>query len=553
MRLRPYQNAAVQSVFDWFGTDDGNPLIVMPTGTGKALTIADFIRRALHAYPQTRVLMLTHVRELIRQNAETMIRIWPDAPLGICSSGLGRKDFSSQIIFAGIQSIHRYADRLPPVDLVIVDECHLIPTKDNTMYGRFLADLRRVNPYVKIVGFTATHYRLDSGYLHTGEDALFGGVSYEYGIRDAINDGWLCEPIPQHMATTLDAGNVARRGGDFVPGELERAVDVDPITQAICDEIIKYGERRRSWLVFAAGVKHAHHICEAMQARGIVSAVVDGGTDTGVRDTTIAAFKRGEIRALVGARIFTTGFDAPNIDLIADAHPTESTSLHVQKIGRGTRIHPSTYFDGFNEATADHRKAAIAASVKPNCLYLDFAGNAGRHGPLDQLVIKEPGKGGGGEAPVKECPDCFAQIHASIRSCPYCGHEFPPPEPKVLATPKSDALLSSQIAPQWVAVSDVSYFKHTKPGVPPSLRVEYRCGLSLYREWVCLEHTGFARQKACQWWQARAGTAVPNEVDEAIKRLDEIRKPSRIQVRKNGKFFEVVAADYAALEVVDEL
>ena len=543
MKLRPYQDDAVTSIFNWFHDNDGNPLIVMPTGTGKALTIAEFIKRALFAYPKTRVLMLTHVRELIRQNAETMIRHWPDVPIGICSSGLGKRDYHSQVLFAGIQTIHRHADKIPAVDLVIVDECHLIPAKADTMYGRFLADLRRINPYVKIVGLTATEYRLDSGFLHTGDDALFGGVAYQYSIRTAIDDGWLCEPIPQHMETTLDASNVPKRGNDFVPGELERAVDVDPITQAICNEIIRYGERRRSWLVFSSGVKHAHHICEALQARGVVAAVVDGGTDTSVRDSTIAAFKRGEIRALVGARIFTTGFDAPNIDLIADAHPTQSTGLHVQKIGRGTRIHPSTYFDGFNDATAEQRKAAIAASIKPNCLYLDFAGNAGRHGPLDQLVIKEPGKGGGGEAPVKECPDCFAQIHASIRSCPYCGHEFPPPEPKILAKPKSDALLSSQIAPQWVDVTSVQYFKHTKPDAPPSLRVEYRCGLSLYREWVCLEHTGFARQKACQWWQSRAGTSVPNDVDDAIKRLDEIPTPSRICVRKNGKFFDILKAD----------
>jgi len=543
-KLRPYQDAAVGALFDWFAEQTGNPLVVMPTGTGKALTIAAFIRRALVEYPQTRVLMLCHVRELIRQNADTLIRLWPDCPIGVCSAGLGRADMYHQVLFAGIQSIHRKADDIPCPDLIIVDEAHLIPRKQATMYGAFLARLKERNPYLKIIGFTATEYRLDSGYMHKGEGAIFDGIAYEYKITDAIKGGWLCEPIPKSMATKLDASGVKKQGGDFKAGDLERAVDVDPITRAACAEIIAYGANRKSWLVFSSGVKHARHICDALIDLGIRAAVVDGDTSFAERDATIAEFKLGNVQCLVGARIFTTGFDAPNLDLIADLNPTDSTGLHVQKVGRGTRIHPSAYFDGFNEATAADRIASIASSPKPNCLYLDFAGNAARHGPLDALVVREPGKGGGGEAPVKECPDCFEHIHASIRVCPYCGHEFPPPETKLKPVASSDALLSTQIKPEWLDVTSVGYFKHMKAGGAPTMRVEYRCGLMQHKEWVCIEHAGYARQEACRWWQTRSTGEVPHTVDDALKNLHDLKKPSRILVRKNGKFFEIINAEF---------
>ncbi|NDG48730.1 MAG: DNA helicase, partial [Rhodospirillales bacterium] len=109
LSLRPYQRAAIEALYDYFAASDGNPLVVIPTAGGKSVVIAGFIREAIAAYAETRVLVLTHQRELISQNFMAMMRAWPEAPAGIYSAGLSRRDIRAQILFAGIQSIHRHA------------------------------------------------------------------------------------------------------------------------------------------------------------------------------------------------------------------------------------------------------------------------------------------------------------------------------------------------------------------------------------------------------------------------------------------------------------
>ena len=212
-----------------------------------------------------------------------------------------------------------------------------------------------------------------------------------------------------------------------------------------------YGEGRRSWLVFCSGVAHATHVAEAIRERGVSCATIFGDTPTAERDRIIAAFKRGEIRALASMGVLTTGFNAPAVDLIAMLRPTKSAGLYVQMAGRGTRLAPG----------------------KENCLVLDFAGNVARHGPVDAVTPKPPSEAEGGAPPTKVCPDCDSILAAAVRQCPDCGHLFPPPEVKVAATATTLAILST-MRPQWVAVSDITYGRHEKPGKPPSLRVDYQ-------------------------------------------------------------------------------
>ena len=146
LSLRPYQRAAIDALYGYFGGNTGNPLVVMPTGTGKSVVIAGFIREAIAAYGDTRVLVLTHVRELIQQNFIALLRAWPEAPAGIYSAGLSRRDIRAQILFAGIQSIHRHAYQVQRCDLVLIDEAHLLGRGDSGMYRSFLAQLTRSTP-----------------------------------------------------------------------------------------------------------------------------------------------------------------------------------------------------------------------------------------------------------------------------------------------------------------------------------------------------------------------------------------------------------------------
>jgi DNA repair protein RadD len=521
LQLRPYQRAAIDAIYAYYEKYSGNALITIPTAGGKSLVAAAFIQEVLAQWPDQRIIILTHVRELISQNFAELNRLWPEAPAGIYSAGLNRRDSQARILFAGIQSVHRKAYVIQRADLVLVDEAHLIPGKANTTYRRFLDDLTRINPQLKIIGLTATPYRLDSGMLHVGPDALFDDIAFEVSVRELIDQGYLAPLISKQTSTRLDVSGVGTRGGEFVAGQLEAAVDQDPITQSAIDEVVAYGRDRRSWLLFCAGVDHAQHVYDAVRSRGVSCATIFGHTPKAERDRIIAAFKSGKIRALASMGVLTTGFNAPAVDLIAMLRPTKSTGLYVQMAGRGTRLAPD----------------------KENCLVLDSAGNVARHGPID-LVKPKDKTNGDGEAPTRVCPECQTINALAAQVCAECGYVFPVPEAAQLdATATTRPILSTGRPAAWVAVTGVTYHRHEKLGKPPSLRVDYLCGLVRHSEWVCPEHGGYATSKATQWWARRAnGRPPPTTVDEALARTDELQNPIQIAVRPNGRFTEVVHA-----------
>lgn len=497
---------------------------VVHHNTGKSLCIAGFTREAIAAYGDTRVLVLTHVKELIQQNFMAMLRAWPEAPAGIYSAGLSRRDIHAQILFAGIQSIHRHARQVQRCDLVLIDEAHLLGRGDSGMYRSFLAQLNEINAgLLKVVGFTATPYRLDSGMLHEGKDRLFTDIAFDVPVLEMIQQGYLCPVVPKQTSTQLDVGGVGTRGGEFIAKDLEAAVDRDEVTRAAVAEIVQHGEGRGSWLVFCSGVAHARHVRDAIREHGISAETVTGDTPGPERDGILAAFKAGRLRCVTNANVLTTGFDAPGTDLIALLRPTKSVGLYVQMVGRGTRL----------------------AEGKDDCLVLDFAGNTARHGPIDTVDGRKKEPAGDGEAPIKVCPECQTINHASARHCIECDHEFPPPVVKVAPQAASNALLSTQIQAAWCDVTGITYARHDKPGKPASLRVTYECGLARHSEWVCFEHTGFPRDKAVGWWRRRAGNLPPpSTVDEALGHLDQLRRPIAIQVRPAGQYTEIAAARF---------
>ena len=516
LTLRPYQNAAISSIYGYFQSNTGNPLVVIPTAGGKSLVMAAFIEGVLKAWPDQRILIVTHVRELIAQNHAEMIGLWADAPAGIYSAGLGKREAQARVLFAGIQSIHRRAREIGHTDLVLIDEAHLIPGKSSTMYRRFLDALSAINPALRVIGLTATPFRLDSGMLHEGKNALFTDIAYEAPVRDLIDQGYLSPLVSKQPTTRLDVSKVGSRAGDFIARDLVAAVDQEATTRAAVTEIIEYGKDRKSWLAFCSGVDHARHVAEEFGRQGITCQTIFGDTPKDERDAIIGAFKHGEIRALASMGVLTTGFNAPAVDLIALLRPTKSAGLYVQMVGRGTRLAPG----------------------KENCLVLDFAGNVRRHGPIDLVRPKRPGEGGGGEAPTKVCPECDSIIALSAKECPDCGYVFPARAVKIAHTAATLPVLSPKV--QWLPVHGVSYSRHDKLGGRPSLKVTYSCGLKSYSEWVCIEHQGYARQKAAEWWRKRApGCPVPLTVDQAIAEAKQLMRPSAISVRPSGRYVEV--------------
>lgn len=497
--LRDYQHAAVEAVYDHLRTRDDNPCVVIPTAGGKTPVIATICKDAVGRWGG-RVLVLAHVKELLEQTADKLRAVCPEVPFGVYSAGLKRKDRTEPVIVAGIQSIWKKACDFDPFDLVIVDEAHLIPPEGDGMYRQFLDDARTVNPHLRVIGCTATPYRLKSGSICTPEGIL-NDVCYEVGVRELIVRGYLCPLVSKAGQTRFDTSGLHARGGEFVADEVEDLMNQEAPVRAACAEIAEATQSRNACLIFASGVRHGRHVAEVLQSEhGIACGFVCGDTEAGERDATLARFKAGELKYLCNVNVLTTGFDAPHIDCVALLRPTLSPGLYYQMVGRGFRLHPS----------------------KANCLVLDFGGNVLRHGPVDRIKVKTANRDGTGEAPAKECPECHALIPAAYAACPECGHEFPPPEkPTHDAKASTAAVLSGQVTVETFPVHDVMFGVHTKRGAaddaPKSLRVDYKIGWHRWKsEWVCLEHGGFVRQKAVAWWTKRSREPVPATAAEAV-------------------------------------
>ncbi len=533
MKLRPYQSDAIAAIYNYFMAKNGNPIVAMPTGTGKSVVIGEFIRGIYQYYPHQRIMMLTHVKELIGQNMAKLLQLWPTAPAGIYSAGLGRREAHFPITFAGIASVASKPEFFGHIDLVLIDECHLVGIKDDTMYRLFLAALKKVNPRLKVVGFTATHYRLGLGLLTEGE--LFSDICFDITGLEAfnylINKGYLSPLIPKRTQMLYDVSDVGMSGGEYKQGELQRAVDKVELTETAVREMIQYGQDRKHWLIFASGVEHAEHVASMLEYFGIPSCVIHSKMKDAQRDANIAGFISSKYRAAVNNQVLTTGFDFPEIDLIGVLRPTSSPGLWVQILGRGTR---PVFAPGFDLETSAGRLAAIAAGPKQNCLVLDFAGNTRRLGPINDPVIpKAKGKGGNGTAPVKVCEVCSTYNHAAVRFCAHCGTEFPK-ELKISGTAYTDEILKTSLPQIEVFKIDrVIYTEHRKRGDdqrPPTMQVTYYSGLRMFREWVCFEHERFALHKAHEWWRARSWDEPPMTVKEAIASVNTLLAPTHIKV-----------------------
>ncbi len=475
---------------------------VVHHNSGKTHVMASICRDAVVTWGG-RVLILAHVKELLQQSVEklhlTAPQLWNR--IGIYSAGLGSRDTDHSIIVAGIQSVYKRAAELDAFDLIMVDECHLIKPSGEGMYRQFLAEARIVNPNVRLVGLTATPYRMTSGLIcGPPPEHMLNEVCYEVGVRELIRDGYLCDLKTKASAQKVDTSGLHVRGGEFVCGELEELMDDDGLVRKACDEIIELTGDRHSVLIFSSGVGHGRHISRIFQDEyGVECGFVCGQTPSRQRQEILRRFRQGQLKYLCNVNVLTTGFDAPNIDCVAMLRPTMSPGLFYQMIGRGFRTHPG----------------------KTDCLVLDFGGNVLRHGPVDAIRVAEQ-KGGRGEAPAKECPDCRALIAAGYTVCPECGYKFPPPErTRHDATASSEGILSGQSTVTDYPVQEVYYSVHTKRGAPPehpkTMRVEYQIGWRTYRsEWICFEHDGWAARKAESWWRRRSDEPVPRTAQEAV-------------------------------------
>ena len=547
--LRTGFSVEILSEDDFYGFElDGDHLyvdgnFVVHHNTGKSLVLAQIAKDSVEKW-NGRVLILAHVKELLEQNADKIRKLCPELKIGIYSAGLRSRDTTEQVIVAGIQSVYNKACELDAFDLVIVDEAHLISSEGDGMYRTFLADMKVINPHVRVIGLTATPFRLKGGLICKPENIL-NEICYEAGLKEMIQQGYLSPLISRAGRAEANLANLHIRGGEFISDEVAVAMDNDALVTSACREIVELTRDRKSVLIFTASVDHCKHVAEKIQAfSGKECAIVTGDTSPAERAEIIARFKgefipadlfgtpKPPLKFLANVNVLTCGFDAPNTDCVVMLRPTNSPGLLIQCAGRGTRLSPET--------------------GKSSCLFLDYGGNILRHGPLDMIKVKEPGSGKGGDAPAKKCPQCLALIHAGYTACPECGYVFPPKESndKMTRTASSAGVISGQVDYTDYEVLDVYYCVHEKrgadPDAPKTMRVDYQVGFNEFKsEWVCPEHTGYARGKFEKWWHERAalGCPMPRSAREAVSLANEglLAAPESITVKTiAGERFERV-------------
>jgi DNA repair protein RadD len=524
------QRAAHDAVVSALDAGIRRPLLVAPMAWGKSLLLAmlasTFARRG------QRTLILAHRRELLQQNSGTLRRFDPAADVGLCSASLQHDNTSAQIVVGGTATIYRRLHRLGHIDVVLLDEAHRITIGSATMLVRILAGLG--NP--PLIGLTATPFRGDGVSLI--ESGLFETIAHEVTISDALAVGRLCPLVSKSPRVgRIDTSGVSVVGGEFNSAQLERAAMAGDTTRLAVARTVEVAraENRKSWIIFSSGVAHAEAIGAELNRHGISNAVVVGTTAGDERGDVIERFRAGQITALINCNVFTEGFDATCIDLVAFMRATCSPVLWIQGSGRGMRLHPG----------------------KVDCRLLDFGNNIQRHGPVDAPALRRSGERhdeARAAARFRVCPQCDEANRPDAMVCACCGFMLvtPRPAPRIEAVESDLAALGGHQPGTLATVHGWAGRVHTKVGSPPSFRLDLRTSEGLVCQFMAFSHpSSGARWHAAQAWKTLSRhphLPPPASADEAVQRFQrgELRQPALVQLRRDAQWWRIEAYRFPA-------
>lgn len=398
MTPRPYQQAALTAIQKHRDGGGKSGVVVVPTAGGKSLLISKFCEMR----PHERVLVLCHQSDILSQNAELI------GEHSIYCAGLGSKDLGARVVLASRDSLSRLKS-LPKFDSIIVDEAHLVSSKEESGYQKII-DL--VKPSY-LLGLTATPYRLDGGEIF-GNGKQFESKIYQITMAELVESGYLVDFVLPTNAAAIDRDVLKKRSGQFTEESQEAAFSRSVVDDCIHKWEVLAADRKLS-LFFCCSVEHAKLVQSLVQK----SILITGETKD--RDVFIDSARRGDIRAIINVNVLTTGVNIPSIDCVVFLRATASASLYTQSLGRGLRTHPH----------------------KQNCLILDFAGNYQTFGhpdnptapykraskSVDESAIEEMLDGLLGPIPIvkqgatKACKSCKLRWPVAKRKCS-CGELF---------------------------------------------------------------------------------------------------------------------------------
>lgn len=461
-KLRPYQQESVDATIKHFKKSNKPAVIVLPTGAGKSLVVAELARVALG-----KVLVLAHVKELVEQNHQKFEAYGVKA--GIYSASLNRKESEDKVIFGSIQSVARADEEFfTEFSILVIDECHRVSLESDSQYQMVIQKLRKRNTKICILGLTATPYRLGLGWIYknhisgghyrTDEARFFIDCIYELPLNYMIKNGYLTPPVlidspvacydfsSLYKSKPGDSENTKRFGG----AEIEKILkDQKRVTPGIVKNIIDQAIDRKGVMIFTSSVAHAREVLSLLP-KGI-SFLITGETDLGTRAQIIEDFKAQKSKYLVNVSVLTTGFDAPHVDLIAVLRPTESVSLYQQIIGRGLRLsedkedclildYTGMAYDIFSPEIGESKPAQDTEVVEVRCPECEYPNQF--WGRLDEFgdIFEHFGRKCQGRRAedncqfrfrYKTCHECGEENDIAARSCLVCRAELVDPDKKL--------------------------------------------------------------------------------------------------------------------------
>ncbi|MEZ7843929.1 MAG: DEAD/DEAH box helicase [Opitutales bacterium] len=566
--LRTYQQEAVDSTLNYFRKRRNPAVIVLPTGAGKSLVIAELAKIA-----KGRVLVLAHVKELVEQNHLKYESYGLHA--GIYSAGLNQKDSEQKVIFGSIQSVAKAKDAFfKDFTLVVIDECHRVGLEPDSQYAKVITQLKLNNPRICILGLTATPYRLGLGWIYnyalrgetkTQDLRFFKHCIYDLPLEYMISNQYLTPPVKVDIpVTSYDFSELIEGGQSYTMAQLEEALHQQRrLTPLIIKNIIDITEsdQRQGVMIFSSTVKHAQEIMNHLppeQARLVV-----GTTELSERDQIVHDFKKKAFKYLVNVSVLTTGFDAAHVDVIAILRPTESISLYQQIIGRGLRLDTNKKdclvldYTGmghsiFSPEIGEKKPTSESVEVQvpcPECGFVnDFWGIVDEDGNLVEHFGRKC-RGGHVNADTYEltpcdylfrfkiCTQCSAQNDISARDCRSCGCVLIDPDTKL-----KQARLSKDA--HVLTPDSIEMLERVDKKGTPYLQVKYYdYDAQFVAEMYYLNNATSLKKFAINF--LRSHMRKPelklniSSVSDAVKLRPQLRMPSFVIARKQGKFWRV--------------
>lgn len=510
LSLRPYQAEAVAAALAGPGL---SRLVVAPVGAGKSVIAAEIALARLSA---GRVVIATHVGELVEQNAAAVVRQRPGLDVGMLAGSLGRHDTSHALIVANIATLHRSVGRVlehGPVGTLIVDEAHRLDPSGK-VYAETLAALRAADPGMLLIGLTGSPWRSGHGNIaapgRDGQPPIFERMAYAIPHAELVRDGFILPVRTRRTHERLSTAGVAVTHGDFALGELDQAVNRDEVNARAIAELADYGERtgRRRWLLFAVTIDHAERLAAELGKHAVPAGVVSARTPPKARERIVAEFRAGRLRAVVNVAALTTGFDVPEVDLIGLLRPTQSRVLFYQMLGRGTRL----------------------ADGKGDCVVLDFAGSVLRHGPLELLdwigadeTPNGPRKAKPEDAPrVWTCGECETHNPVAASRCCECDAQRPAPKLDREAGLSAVDLGLGADEPRTLAVASWSA-RLIVAGGTSNLQLTLRCTDQAepvsHALWWSQAYPGARERLAREWLRFGGRHPIPRTAEEGLRRF----------------------------------